>query len=334
LKKLSANGITIVITAGLLAGLGIASTNAALAAPTATPNSVNFAQDSHGFDTIVEGNAYFSGNESEGAAAVGGDVRFNSFRWGVGQAQDLGSIPGDSRVGLLAGGTVVLGDSSGTMMINNGGHVYLGNAAGLQMQANGTNRAITVAGADINSTPRIFVNGGDQAINSLQAPGVFNDVFGDALTRFKQLNSCLATQPTTDGLKLHDIDNSDKVIPVGGSLAGKKIRVELDPSVSQNIWTVSVAELNSIAEISFYNGVNPSASHPLVINVTGNGTLQPNNVLVNGDKRAGLAGLLWNLGTNVTLQTNSLMQGTFFAPNGSLKVNITNNIEGRSSPGR
>lgn len=74
MKKLSASKITGMITIGLLAGLGIASTNAALAAPTATPNSVNFAQDSHGFDTIVEGNAYFSGNESEGAAAVGGEI--------------------------------------------------------------------------------------------------------------------------------------------------------------------------------------------------------------------------------------------------------------------
>lgn len=332
-RRLKMTVLVICATAATFATIGV---NAAAATPATEPVTVNFTAATRGFDILVKDDALIQrGTESEGAAAVGGTLRFGTFQL-MGH-DNPGKIPGDDHVGLLTGGTVGLNGSAGTLNINNAGHLKIGDMTGLKVVGNadqggvinGNNRALVSTSGDYNSTPRVHVNGGSQDPSSVPAPGLFGELFDDTFTQFSQLNSCLAAQPTTDGLTLHDLDrpSSDNVIDLSQT-SGKKVRLELVQG-KVNIWTVSVSQLNSMAEIGFVNDAgNPSMTTPLVINVIGSGALAP-TLLVNGDRDSALRSILWNLSSDVALSGSRPLPGTFFAPNNALAVNITNNVEGQ-----
>jgi choice-of-anchor A domain-containing protein/uncharacterized repeat protein (TIGR01451 family) len=313
------------IAALLAAGLPAA------AAPTFNPVAGNL-----GFDVMIRGNATLIANESEGPVAIGGNLTIGGPRYGVNIHNFPVTVPGltsaSNPIGLLVAGGVNWGASAAngmTEVLN--GKIKIGNLTGSSVYGPDTVPPsgdglthITAAGAGSGATPQVKSDDHTQAGATVGLlPGEtlpnFTSTFATFAARSIGLGQCASNVPLLDpntGLPL-----VPQAIPPDG-----RVSIRLTPGV-QNVLNLTAAQFASIREMTFLN--TPSATTPLVVNVSGSSVTWPNM----NTPPLGLAEapyILWNFpdASLVTRTQGDSVQGTIYAPRADFINTDPLNVQG------
>ena len=304
-------------------------------APALSPvNPVRVDVDGHpansGFLVFVEGDTALNADESEGTLATGGDLSFNStYNVAAHSPKDSTfTAPGDSQPTLLYVGGGVAWTGSQVLRVLNSGYTKIADSATYTARNTDQNGAkvninIVKPGAVYGSTPRIEgTTSQPPASVATPVPSGLISIPG-AFTKYRSLTTEIADCPQT--VRLTD--------PNGGSTPidqpytrGARGRLTLETGTT-NVLTMSTADLANLSEITFTN--QPTASTPLVVNVTGsafNGNI-PNLAGIGGSQAPYI---LWNFpqATSIVVTGGASIEGTIYAPNAALNWRPTQNVEG------
>ena len=316
-------GVAVAIASLLATGLPAA------AAPTFNPVDGNL-----GFDVMIRGNATLVANESEGAVAIGGDLTIGGPRYGVNIHDFPVTVPGltsaSNPIGLLVAGKVNWGASAAngmTEVLN--GKIKIGNLTGSSVYGPDTSPAsgdglthVTAAGAGSGATPQVKSDDHTQAgatVGLLAGETMpnFNSTFATFLARSIGVGQCASNVTLLDS----STGLPTPVIPPGG-----RVSISLTPGV-QNVLNLTAAEFASITELTFKN--SPSATTPLVVNVSGGSVTWPNM----NTPPLGLAEapyVLWNFpdASLLTRTQGDSAQGTIYAPRADFINTDPLNVQG------
>ena len=320
--------------AALLGGLALP--QAAVAAPGATAvgpiNPVAQPLGGHpansGFLVIAQGNVLLSADESEGTVAVGGNLSFTtSYNVAAhSPAVPTFTAPGDSVQTLLyVRGGVVFPPTGVNLKVLNGGYTKIGDTSTYTAFDHDQNNAlinysIVPKGAAATTNPQISgtVTQTPASIGT-PVPSSLIDVDG-AFALYRPTATALAG--CDENVLPTDANGTPITRPITSPTS---IYLTLTPGVT-NVLNLTAAELGQLTEITYRTA--PSASMPLLINVTGDytGTF-PNQAGVSGNQAPYI---LWNFPTasTVTVNGGAAMEGTLYAPNAAVSWVQTNNIEG------
>ncbi len=284
-----------------------------------------------GFLVFVEHNVALNADQSEGTIAVGGNLSFNStYNVAAHTPKDTTfTAPGDSGPTYLYVGGGMAWTGSQILRVLSSGFTKIADSTtytALNTDQNGASVTYRIVqkGAGFDSFPRIegTTNAQNPASIATPVPASLIDVAG-AFTRYRQVTTELAGCPTNTVLT--DPNGGTSPIPQPYT-AGARGRLTLTPGVT-NFLQMSTQDLANLSEITFTN--QPSASTPLVVNVTGaafNGTI-PN---LAGIGPAQAPYILWNFpqASSVVVSGGASIEGTIYAPNAAVNWRPTQNVEG------
>ncbi|MFN8023531.1 MAG: collagen-binding domain-containing protein [Acidimicrobiales bacterium] len=267
------------------------------------------------FQILTSGDATLAQFGIEGAAAIGGNLVFRNYQ-SLATVETSTFVPNAKGlgVGLVVGGRVDLATSgpNNQLTVANG-FFHAGSLTGGTVTVWGTNVHLATTGVNDNwSTPRVIVtaNQSDQTTFPVLAPGMFDttSVFNDLRRSSESLG---ALDPRTCAAIVN---------PVVTSAYGNYTLTLTSGKV--NVWNLTVAQITSMVNVS--GPVNPSASTPLVINVTDAGAVVlPTRYwspLQNGTKSA----IMWNFPNATSVTASGAFYGSLFAPNAAVSVdNVT-----------
>lgn len=320
---------------GLSAAVTFAVWQAPAAAALAPVNPVRVDLAGHpansGFLVFVAGNVALNADESEGTLAAGGNLSFDStYNVATHAPKDSTfTAPGDSGPTFLYVGGGMAWTGSQVLRVLNSGFTKISDAStytALNKDQNGAtvNYRVVKPGAAYDSQPRIEGTTSQQSPASVSTPVPTSliDISG-AFTRYRQLTTEIGECPAN--VELTDPNGGTTPIPqpYGSNARGK---LTLTPGTT-NVLQMSTEDLANLSEITFTN--SPSASTPLVVNVTGES--------YSGDtpNLAGIGGsqapyILWNFpqATSIVVTGGASLEGTIYAPNAALNWRPTQNIEG------
>ena len=224
-------------------------------------SSFNPFDPAQGFSVFVEGDAELIDTETEGSIAIGGNLNYyeNGYILAPVIPEPFIVTGEPTPVGLLINGSVNWANinTPGLMLINNG-FLKIGDCTGTTIDQS-TN--INSASANGNPNKIIKVQGFDQTGFPICQPGLidFSAVFNQMNDYSDQLSMC----PTN--VVLRDDDTGIALPP--GTVANK-VTVELTAN-TQNIVSLTLAQLNSISSFKVVGGLNPNLNTPLVFNNDG-----------------------------------------------------------------
>ena len=261
----------------------------------------------NGFTVVTQGDATFGNSgEIEGSLSVGGDLRFDQYNLAPNQdGSALPTVDGVNNVGLFVGGTVKF-PGNGSFVINGAGIARITGTSALNVSADN----------------RLYKGGNQQAYVKSQAgtqttlasytatPGAYAAAFpASTFSTLASTSAAYAGITSTGG--------DYAVVGALGNPNGEPIITLV--SGKTNIWNVSSAALVGKTAFQFANGVTPSASTPLIINVTdaSSGTL---NAVRVGDKTTAPY-VLWNFSawTALEITGSAQLNGSILAPSAALK---------------
>lgn len=279
-----------------------------------------YADPSHGFLVLVEGDAALHENETEGPMAIGGDVRFRQYNAGPNHPGTY-VLPGDTRpTSLVVGGAPDFGQSTGTLSVLNNSYAKIGDLSGSDVHPSGGVTWVVPDGAAPGSTPGISIQS-SQPAESVGGPSGFD--FASLFATYRGLNAemsaCPATVALTDQNGQNPWNGTDPVATIG-----------LEPG--QNVLTLTAARMSALDSINPRNGyLQPGAEAWLIVNVdvTGDYTWDVPQVSWQGNEPS--RHVLWNFTTSgtITLPPDSpTVWGTVYAPNATLVDVSAANIEG------
>ena len=258
-----------------------------------------------GFNIFVEGNAELNQNESEGAVAIGGDLKMNNgyqVAFVAGAGVTVAGTGGGSNVGLVVGGKVDFAHSTGHVYVQNSTNVILGDAS------NGT---FTYLGAGQSND---FRSGGSPGTDPLLRTGG-NLTTGTPInfsTQFATLRQYSANMaalnptdcPTSANIQLlNDAGNA----PWSSGNATVKL--------TANKTNVFNTNLTALSAIPGWGHDDPSQTQPLVINISDAGVI---NLAARdlGAIQNGASYVLWNFPNATAVNiTSGHFWGSLFAPN-------------------
>ena len=119
-----------------------------------------------GFTLLARDGAQLSGGTTVGAVAAGGDVSFGDYTITPNPAAMLDDRP----IGLLAGGTLAMGSSTGRLEVGANGQLLLGSIDQLSAEPADGGLAVVPGGASPLSDPQVRVTGPQDAA-SVASPG-------------------------------------------------------------------------------------------------------------------------------------------------------------------
>ena len=320
-----------VTSASVLAMVAVGLTASPAAAQVDGVNPVRVPVSGHpansGFLVFVEGDVALNLDEAEGTVAAGGNLSFTqNYQVALGAGVfDTFTAPGDTDpTTLYVGGRIVWPGNSSILQVLRGNTKVADTstytAANTDSNGAAVNYRLVEPGAAYESTPAI-TGTNRQTPESIATPvgTELVDVAG-AYSAYRTLTSeigaCAATIELTDagGEPLTEIT------------PGQAAFVTLAEGQT-NVLEISAADLADLSEITFRN--QPSASTPLVVNVTGPSFVGdlPNLAGVSG---AEAPYMLWNFptATSVTVTGGDRLEGTLYAPNADVTWLVTANIEG------
>ncbi len=260
-----------------------------------------------GFTLLARDGAQLRGGTTVGAVAVGGDVSFGDYTVTPTPAATLDDRP----IGLLVGGTLAMGSSTGRLEVAANGQLLLGNVDQLSAQPADGGLAVVPGGASELSDPQVRV-AGPQDVASVASPGTFerafSSVFADLASRsqtFAQLSpNVMAT--ADDGAPLDAHTGSDVHLTAGD-----------DPGSGPYVWNVTADDLAAIGHVIV--DLSPTAERPLVINVDGGGSPVRLDTAVQIDE-ATRAHVVWNLAATGAVTIASPLPGSLLAPDAAVEL--------------
>lgn len=283
----------------------------------AQANPVNPVKPLQGFSVMTGGDALLNATSSAGAVAVGGNLMVRDTR-DIATAEASGVVaPGESIAsGLIVGGAVDFSNPNRGMYTVQTGFAHLGSAAGtITQQANG---AVHVAPAGAPNTwdpPRIRVTDtrqSDQTANPVVRTGLF-----PFANTFTLLNFYAARMAELDPATCADVAFPNLVEQQHNQWV-----LTLVPNKT-NVWRVTSAQLKQMDNLSLpVSGVRPSASTPLIINVTDAGSVTTKTMNwpwiqhVTADK----ASIIWNFANATAISADGSFYGTLFAPGAAVSL--------------
>ncbi len=284
-----------------------------------------------GFLVFVEDDVTLNADESEGTLAMGGDLTIAS-NYNVA----AGSVPVDSTFTapndsgptfLYVGGGLTWANPNSVVNIENNGFTKIAQTSTYTAFNTDNNNAnvnyrIVPQGSPYNVNPHIDGRTHAQTPASIATPvpSSLIDVpaaFGLYRDTTQQLASCAETVTLTTA-------NGDPLGPIG---PGDQGYLTLEPGVT-NVLELTADELDDLASLTFRS--QPSASAPLLVNVTGT-SFDGNFPNLAGIGGAQAPYILWNFANatsiNVT-EGGATVEGTLYAPNADLRWRPSQNIEG------
>ncbi|KOX21932.1 hypothetical protein ADK67_25180 [Saccharothrix sp. NRRL B-16348] len=279
-----------------------------------------YADPSHGFLVLVEGDAALYENETEGPMAIGGDVRFRQYNAGL---NDPGTyvLSGDTRpTSLVIGGAPDFAQSTGSLNVLNDSYAKIGDLSGADVLPSGGVTWVVPDGAAPGATPGVAIQT-SQPAESVGGPSGFD--FASLFATYRQLNAEISACPSTVTLTDQNGQN-----PWNGT----------DPNATlgllpgQNVLTLTAAQLSALDNINPRNGfLQPSDQAWLVVNVdvTGDYTWDVPQVSWQGNEPS--RHVLWNFTTSGTItlpEASPTVWGTIYAPNAALVDLSPANVEG------
>jgi len=280
-----------------------------------------------GFNVFLEGNGRFVNNETEGPAAMGGNlIVAGGYQVSI---NNTGTFDvGGKRVTLVVGGHVEY--VSGNLQVNQNGHVKIGDCIGSTVwyqDPNGAHPPIRITpGSSYDANPRISMSasattlGISAAVNPVCESGVID--FASAFTAMRA--SALCMKDKTDNANI--TNSSGTPIPHTGLPSQVKITLH----AGENILNISGADFNAMSELTFLNA--PSASQYLIVNVNAPGSFTWTVPNINGVGLSQCRYVLYNFYNTITLNIAGygVPEGTVFAPNADItKTASSSNIEGQ-----
>src|SRR4051812_19358542 len=284
-----------------------------------------------GFLVFVEGDVTLRSDESEGTLAVGGDLHVQSnynVAAGSPPARTTYTAPGDARPTYLhVGGGIGWESPNAVVNVENAGFTKVADTSTYDAFDRDSNNAavdyrLVPAGRPFEAVPHIQGRTRQTPASiGTPVPTSLIDI-PSAFATYRDLTQQMAQCPVNVPLLNRD-DGTPLPRPVP---PGANARVSLTPGVT-NVLTLSAPELDHLSEITFSN--QPSASTPLLVNVTGSTYLGdiPNLAGVSGSQAPFM---LWNFpdATRIVVNGGATIEGTLYAPNARLTWIPTQNIEG------
>jgi choice-of-anchor A domain-containing protein len=320
-----------------LTGLGLAASPAFSAVRTvrtvrtvrATQSIGNPVAGSNGFGIVTEGDALLGSTESEGPAAIGGNLSFGAGYNVATHTPGTFTAPGDSNpTALLVGGRIDYTDSSpaGVLKVLQNGYLKVGDMTGsqaLDQDSNGAsvNTHVVPSTGTYDATPRIELTT-QQPTDSVAATGLmdFTSLFSSYRDRAQSIADC------ADNVTLLD-SGGNAVTDVA---PGSNVSVALT-SGQTNVLHLTGEQLNNIGTMTFTTP--PSASTPLVVVV--DTSAEGGNLSWHTPNLAGVSGanapyMLWDFpdATDITITGGDSLEGTIYAPSAHLTDLDPSNLEG------
>jgi choice-of-anchor A domain-containing protein len=325
--------VAMTVFAAASAGVFVAAAPAANALSPVNPVRVdlNGHPANSGFLVFVEGNVALNADESEGTLAAGGNLSFNST-YNIAAHTPMNSTftaPGDSGPTYLYVGGGMAWTGSQVLRVLNGGFTKIADSSTYTARNRDQNNAqvnyrVVKPGAAYDSTPRIEGTTNAQSPESVSTPvpSSLIDMAG-AFTLYRQLTTQIGECPSN--VVLTDPNGGSSPISQPYS-SGARGRLTLTQGAT-NVLQMSTTDLANLSEITFVN--QPSASTPLVVNVTGssfNGNI-PNLAGIGGSQAPYI---IWNFpqATSIVVNGGASIEGTIYAPNAALNWRPTQNVEG------
>ena len=264
------------------------------------------------FNFFIEENMTSRNGDIDGAGAIGGNLTLDGSNSVSGNNAGNFQPNGDSRpTGLLIGGRIIYNGGSG-LNVNQNGYVKLGNANGSTVYdtQNNTNVLTRITGGGYNSNPKVSLQTHQPASSVLRSNLInFSSIFDD----FR----CYS-----DGLKELSNNTSYSVNGSQGYINVIANRV--------NVLNITGNQLNSVQGLIF-QGTQPNASTPLIININAAGTFHWNIPSFNaiGDSHGKYIILNFYNTTTVHLYGGNTIVGAFFAPRAHVDKNGSGNVNGQ-----
>jgi|GEM_PF-1638909 len=279
-----------------------------------------------GFNVFVKNGINFQAGHTDGAVAMGGDATLNGL---VSIAeQTTGSYPyGTGNVnnyGLVIGGKITYTSGSQSKLLN--GFLRLGNTTNSRLfyvDCNNANINLRVSpyNADCNTSysanPQLQANT-SETNGSATDPSNIN--FTTAYTTLQNSANKMVFYTASSSCS-----NNLNIITLG---TGSQSITLVDNKV--NVINILASDFDDISGITFNNA--PSATKPLIFNISGTGSLTwnaPNVAGLGGSNGAYIIYNFFNNSGTITLLGANTVYGTVFAPSATFVKNHTGNIEGQ-----
>ena len=273
-----------------------------------------------GFTVLTSGDATVgSTGEFEGSLAVGGNLSYGTYNLNANKdGSPLPKVDGDD-IQLFVGGTVNI--SAGKFDVN-AGWTRITDTTGLTIKEStrlskaGLNGYVLTQGGGRQQTT---ISGSAQ--NSYTAtPGAFAAAFpASAFSSLAASSASLAasTAGATTALVTANSASPERTITL---TSGKT-----------NVWNVTASALASLTAVNFANNVRPSASTPLVINVTDDASGTVKAVRLNLGDVALSKYVLWNFNgwSTLTVQDGGSFNGSILAPTADLSYRNNSELNGQ-----
>ncbi len=279
-----------------------------------------------GFNVFVKNGINFQGGHTDASVAMGGDATLNGLVT-IG-ASSTGAYPyGAGNVnnyGLVIGGKITY--SSGSQSVINNGFLRLGSTTNSRLfyqDCNSANVNLRVApyNADCNTSysanPQLQVQ---QSQTNGSATDPHNIAFTSAFTTLQDNANKMVFYTASSSCS-----NNLNIITLG---TGSQSITLVDNKV--NVINIAATDFDDITSITFNNV--PSATKPLVFNISGTGSLTwsaPNIAGLSGANAQYIIYNFYNNSATITLTGANTVYGTVFAPAATFIKNHTGNIEGQ-----
>lgn len=214
---------------------------------------------------------------------------------------------------LLVGGTVRYGDDSSKVDLNAGAGL-VANTAGLSVSADGRLQKAGSKGYVLKQTsPK------QSTVAAWTSANGYSGTFGSTL--FADLRARSA--------QIAALTAADGVAVVRTPSSASEITVALTAGAT-NVWNIGRTAFAGVNAVDFANGVTPSASTPLIVNVAGtSGTFE--SARFNGAGEGVGKHVLWNFSgfDALTLSGSTEMYGSVLAPSAALTYDRGNPLRGQ-----
>ncbi|MFC7479221.1 choice-of-anchor A family protein [Luedemannella flava] len=290
-----------------------------MAAPSTAADTINPLAGNNGFLVLVEGDATLGPNETDGAIAIGGDLRLAGDHQVYAHGAGGLTVPGEAnKTALLVGGEIDFAhsDKNAELKVLSNGYVKIGDVSHASVLERDRNNApvptaVVKKNASYTSMPRVVLTA-KQPASSVSAPTSLqlSTLFGQFRDR-SQLMAALTPN-------------------VSATRSGDQLKITLADGV--NVLKLTAGDLAGIREFTFQN--KPTTARTLIINV--DTSTSSHKLTWQVPNFAGIAGadathVLVNFAdaTSVTLGKNSAtVEGTLYAPFANLVNDSRSNLEG------
>ena len=261
----------------------------------------------HGFTVLARHAGELRAGTTIGAVAVGGDLRFGPYTITPTPPAQLDETP----IGLLVGGAVGLGSSTGRLTVGDSARLLVGNLGTLQTAAVDGGVAVLPAGADVTADPQVRVDG-LQDPQTVSSPGTFDRAFGGVFADLAARARTLAKlEPTLTPTA------ADGAAIASAGLPRADVHLAAGDGNGPSVWSVHAADLAKVGSITVDPA--PTDARPLVINVDGDGAKVVLDRPVTVDAAA-RADIVWNVVDAKAVVVAQSLAGSLLAPTAPVYV--------------